>query len=95
MDEGKSSDSAINFRGLSFEEALVRLEKTVQELETGGLTLEDSVRVFEDGMALARFCSHLLASADLKVKRIREMHQDFVESIEEEPDTMWDEESSS
>ena len=95
MDEEKNSGTASNLQGLSFEEALGRLEKTVQELETGGLTLEDSIRVFEDGMTLARFCSHLLASADLKVKRIRDMHQDCVESIEEERDTILNDESSS
>ena len=50
-----------------FEEAMQRLEEIVQGLEQGDLPLGDSLKVFEEGMELARFCSKELESAEKKV----------------------------
>ena len=50
-----------------FEEAMQRLEEIVQGLEQGDLPLGDSLKVFEEGMDLARFCSKELESAEKKV----------------------------
>ncbi|MDZ7697422.1 MAG: exodeoxyribonuclease VII small subunit [Deltaproteobacteria bacterium] len=50
-----------------FEEAMQRLETIVQDLETGDLSLSDSIKVFEEGMKLARFCSKELEAAEKKV----------------------------
>ena len=50
-----------------FEEAMQRLEGIVQDLETGDLSLSDSIKVFEEGMKLARFCSKELEAAEKKV----------------------------
>jgi exodeoxyribonuclease VII small subunit len=50
-----------------FEEAMKRLEEIVQHLETGDLSLSDSIKMFEEGMKLARFCSKELESAEKKV----------------------------
>jgi len=55
---------------LSFEQAFGELENTVQELETGGLTLEQSLILFERGQALAAHCNTLLDSAELKVRQL-------------------------
>ena len=44
---------------LTFEQALNRLEETVQALETSGLSLDDATRLFEEGMKLARVCSEM------------------------------------
>ena len=70
MTENKKN-SALNLDKLSFEEALVRLEETVQGLESGGLNLEESTRLFEEGMKLSRFCNEKLATAELKISRIQ------------------------
>ncbi|MFO7598832.1 MAG: exodeoxyribonuclease VII small subunit [Candidatus Desulfacyla sp.] len=50
-----------------FEDAMERLEEIVQGLEGGDLSLSDSLKVFEEGMALARFCSKELEAAEKKV----------------------------
>jgi exodeoxyribonuclease VII small subunit len=55
---------------LSFEQAFGELENTVQKLETGGLTLEQSLTLFERGQALAAHCNTLLDSAELKVRQL-------------------------
>ena len=51
----------------SFESALTRLEELTAELEQGGLSLEASLKKFEEGVALARFCSGQLAEAKARV----------------------------
>ena len=51
-----------------FEEAMKKLEEIVQDLESGGLSLEDSLKGFEEGMKLAKFCSEKLEEADQKVR---------------------------
>ncbi len=56
--------------GLSFEEALVELEQTVAQLESGNLTLEASLLLFERGQRLATHCSHLLDEAQLRVEQL-------------------------
>ena len=56
---------------LPFEEAFAKLEETVQLLEKGALTLEESMRIFEEGISLGRRCNELLASAELKVTRLQ------------------------
>src|SRR4051794_5664025 len=43
--------------GLSFEEALARLEDVVARLETGTLSLDESLREYEQGVALSRHCA--------------------------------------
>ena len=50
-----------------FEDAMQRLEEIVRGLEQGDLPLGDSLKVFEEGMELARFCSKELESAEKKI----------------------------
>ena len=56
----------------SFESALARLEELTGELEQGGLSLETSLKKFEEGVALARFCSGQLAEAKARVNILLE-----------------------
>lgn len=51
-------------KDLTFEEAINELEKTVNELEKEKLTLEDSVKKFEKGMELSKYCNELLDKAE-------------------------------
>ena len=55
---------------LSFEEAFKELEDTVQRLEGGGLTLDESITLFEWGMKLAKQCGQKLDDAELKVSQL-------------------------
>jgi exodeoxyribonuclease VII small subunit len=51
-----------------FEDALQKLEAIVKKLEEGNLNLEDSLKAFEEGMRLSRFCSKKLDEAEKKVE---------------------------
>ncbi len=51
----------------TFENALEELEKTARDLETGDLTLEISLKKFEEGIKLADFCNRQLDDARKKV----------------------------
>ncbi len=52
----------------TFEKNLEQLEATVAALEEGGLTLEDSLKHFEEGIKLARLCEQTLAEAERKIE---------------------------
>jgi exodeoxyribonuclease VII small subunit len=66
-DESNQAD-----KELSFEQAMERLEKLVAELEGGDLPLERSLRIFEEGVRLVRFCSDRLHAAELRVRELEE-----------------------
>jgi len=59
-----------NISDLSFEQALIALEKTVALLEEGDLPLEESLKLFERGQELAAHCNSLLEQASLKVEQL-------------------------
>ena len=52
----------------SFEEQLTALESVVEQLERGELTLEDSVRLFEEGVRLSKACKKELDSAEGRIE---------------------------
>jgi exodeoxyribonuclease VII small subunit len=53
---------------LKFEDCLARLEQIVSALETGNLPLEESLKVFEEGITLARHCSRYLDDAERRIE---------------------------
>ncbi|MBI2203104.1 MAG: exodeoxyribonuclease VII small subunit [Candidatus Rokubacteria bacterium] len=53
---------------LKFEDCLARLEQIVTALETGNLPLDESLKVFEEGIALARHCSRYLEDAERRIE---------------------------
>lgn len=52
----------------TFEEAMVRLEEIVRSLEGGTAGLDDSLGLFEEGIALVKLCNAKLEGAEQKVK---------------------------
>lgn len=61
-----------------FEQALKRLEKIVGQLESGELTLEKSLELFEEGMKISQFCAKKLDEAERKVEVLtKKSDQDF------------------
>lgn len=52
----------------TFEEMIENLEKISSELENGDLTLEQSMKKFEEGMKLSKKCSEILDNAEKKIK---------------------------
>src|SRR2546430_12116969 len=53
---------------LKFEDSLARLEQIVIRLESGTLPLEESLRSFEEGIALARRCAKYLEEAERRIE---------------------------
>ena len=53
---------------LKFEQALKRLEKIVEELEKGDLSLDESLKRYEEGIKLSRFCTQKLEETERKVE---------------------------
>lgn len=59
-----------NISKLSFEDALGALEKIVSDLESGRAPLEQSIDLYEKGVALKKHCESKLKEAQLKVDKI-------------------------
>ena len=53
---------------MDFEKKLGRLEEIVQKMEKGDLALEDSLKLFEEGVKLTKECQTHLSQAEQKVK---------------------------
>lgn len=63
---------------VNFETSLTDLEKLVQSMESGELSLEDSLKAFENGMQLSRDCQQALADAEQKVQLLMEKDGEIV-----------------
>ena len=59
-------------RKLSFEQALGQLESLAEQIERGDIGLEESMRKYEEGMALVRQCRDILTKAEHKVQQLQE-----------------------
>ncbi len=53
-----------------FEESIKKLESIVEQLEKGDLSLEDSLKLFEEGVALSATCKKELDTAEGKVQML-------------------------
>ncbi|HVO67366.1 MAG TPA: exodeoxyribonuclease VII small subunit [Syntrophales bacterium] len=61
-----------------FEEALGRLEDIVRKMEAGDMTLEESLKAFEEGIKLARLCSRKLDEAERRVEVLIKQEDELV-----------------
>ncbi len=52
---------------MKFEEALKKLEKIVEDLEKGGLSLDEALKKYQEGIELSRLCSQRLQNAKKKI----------------------------
>lgn len=66
---------------LKFEEALDRLEEIVKNLESGGLTLEQSLEKFSEGVKLIKFCNQELNKAEKKIEMVLSEEEEFTRVI--------------
>lgn len=57
---------------LTFEEALRKLETIVSSLEDPDVTLEESIRYYEEGIELSRQCSRQLEEAELRIEKLND-----------------------
>lgn len=57
----------VNAGTAGFEDALAELEKRVRRLESGDVALDEALRLFEEGVQLARVCHEQLTEAERRV----------------------------
>jgi exodeoxyribonuclease VII small subunit len=55
---------------LSFEHSLKRLEKILETLEGDSVSLEETLKLYEEGLTLTKFCQDKLKDAELRIKEI-------------------------
>lgn len=56
--------------GKSFENSFTRLEEILEKLESEDVTLEETIKLYEEGLALTKFCYETLNNAELRIKEI-------------------------
>lgn len=64
----------------SFEESMTRLEEVVRILESGSATLDESLKLYEEGISLVRTCSLKLDQAEKKIKLLNTAEKNADES---------------
>lgn len=62
----------------SFEAAMERLEKIVEELERGDVPLEQAIELFQEGMRLSRLCGQKLEQVERKIEMLIEEEGGYV-----------------
>lgn len=60
----------LNKKNQSFEENMQRLDQIVRAMERGEVSLEESLKLFQEGTQLVESCGKLLDEAELQVKKI-------------------------
>lgn len=60
----------------TFENALQSLKDIVEKLENGSLSLEESLKLYEEGVKLTAFCDKELKSAKLRISELKEEDND-------------------
>ena len=63
-----------------FEGALSRLEKIVRALEEGDLSLEEALKLFEEGVQVSRYCARVLKEAERRVEILTRNEEGDLES---------------
>ena len=78
----KKKDEINDSNPESFESAMEQLETLVSRMESGELSLEESLKAFEKGVHLTRFCQDQLQKAELKVQELNS-EGEFIEIDQE------------
>ncbi len=73
---------------MTFEQAMARLEQIVATLESGRSTLDDSLRLFEEGARLTAFCQNALKTAEQKIVKLTNAESGDGETLTVPEDTM-------
>ncbi|MFN4180267.1 MAG: exodeoxyribonuclease VII small subunit [Armatimonadota bacterium] len=70
---------------LTFEQAMARLEEIVRLLESGELSLDETVRLYEEGQRLRQFCEQKLNAAEKRIKMVTLADDGTIKVSEFEP----------
>ena len=73
-----------SIKELKFEAALEELEKIVSKLDSGDLSLEDSIEAYEVGTELKVHCENQLQAAELKILKVTNKEKIEVEELKKE-----------
>jgi len=66
-----------------FEQLLLRLEEISSLLESDDVDLEDSIKLYEEGIELSRKCYNILEKAELKVTELKKQLESEFDKLEE------------
>ena len=67
MENKKLADTE---EGISFEEAMRRLQEIADRLENGQASLNESLSLYEEGIRLVKLCNEMLTSAEQKIRTL-------------------------
>ena len=76
-------------KNLTYEEAIARLEQIVLKLESGQCTLDESLKLFEEGTALTAFCSKALKTAEQTITKLTALENKAAEEKVAAPTEEW------
>ncbi|HBI21074.1 MAG TPA: exodeoxyribonuclease VII small subunit [Legionella sp.] len=69
---------------MHFEKSITELESIVMQLEKGDLSLDESLKQFEKGIALARKCEETLSKAEQKIEGLSAVNPPMDEALDDE-----------
>lgn len=64
-------------KDMTLEQAMKRLEKITDEMQSDTVTMEKSLKLFEEGSALVTFCNEKLQDAQIKITKLTEGKDDI------------------
>lgn len=79
----KKTTAKKNIDNLSFEQAIETLTGIVEKIETGQVSLAESLSQYEKGMELIKYCRKILLDAEKRIEKISEQEQDETGSDED------------
>lgn len=68
-------------KNMKFEDAMIELESKIKKLESGSLTLDESITVFEEAVKLIRVCNNQLENAERRVRMLTEGNDGSVTDV--------------
>jgi len=81
MIKEKDNVEDIDTENLDFESALDKLQKIVEDLEKGGLSLDKTLAEFSQGMKLLKFCHQKLDKAEKKIELMLKEDNEFTKEV--------------
>ncbi len=73
----KAKKSSVDTR--TFEENFSRLEKILEKLENENVSLDETIKLYEEGLNLTKYCYEKLSNAELRIKEINKTQKGDIE----------------
>ena len=80
-DSAENKDNPGKEEDLNFEDAVNKLEKIVEDLESGGLNLDKSLEKFVKGVELVKFCNQELNRTEEKIEKVLKEDDEFKDIV--------------